>query len=39
MFTFENVVPGPYKVQGFADGTTIEKTATVGGSRIDVALR
>jgi hypothetical protein len=39
LFTFDNVVPGPYKVAGFADGKPIEKTIDVAGPRIDVTLR
>ena len=39
VFTFDNVVPGPYKVAGFADGKPIEKTVDVAGTHIDVVLR
>jgi plastocyanin len=38
-FTFDNVVPGPYKVAGFADGKPIEKTVEVAGPRVDVTLQ
>jgi hypothetical protein len=38
-FIFENVVPGKYKVCGFADGTPIDTTAEVSGSRVDIRLR
>ena len=37
-FTFENVVPGTYKVSGFADATPIEKAVEIAGARIDVSL-
>ena len=37
-FTFDNVVPGPYTVESFADGKPIEKTVEVAGARIDVRL-
>lgn len=37
-FTFDYVVPGPYKVASFADGKPIEKTVEVAGARIDVSL-
>ena len=39
LFTFDNVVPGPYKVAGFADGKPIEKNIDVAGTHIDVVLR
>lgn len=39
LFTFDNVVPGPYKLAGFADGKPIEKTIDVAGPRLDVTLR
>ena len=38
-FTFEGVVPGAYRVSGFADGTPIEQVVTVAGSRVEVVLR
>jgi plastocyanin len=38
-FIFENVVPGKYTVSGFAEGTPINTTAHVRGSRVDVHLR
>jgi hypothetical protein len=38
-FTFEHVVPGAYRVSGFADGAPIEKTVTVDGARAEVILR
>ena len=38
-FLFERVVPGSYKVSGFADGSPIEKLVDVAGARVDVALR
>ena len=39
LFTFDKVVPGPYKVAGFADGKPIEKTIDVAGAHVDVSLR
>jgi plastocyanin len=38
-FTFDNVVPGTYKVAGFADGKPIEKIVAIAGARTDVTLR
>ena len=38
-FTFEHVVPGPYKVSGFADGTPVDKTITSPATcRCQIAL-
>jgi hypothetical protein len=39
LFTFDNVVPGPYKVAGFADGKPIETNVHVADRNIDVVLR
>jgi plastocyanin len=38
-FTFDNVVPGTYKVAGFADAKPIEKTVEIAGARTNVTLR
>ena len=38
-FTFTDVVPGTYKVSGFADATPVEKTVAVAGARVDIILR
>ena len=38
-FTFEHVVPGTYKVSGFADATPVETMANVNGARAEVRLR
>jgi hypothetical protein len=38
-FTFEDVVPGPYTVAGFADGAPISKPVEISGARVDVSLR
>jgi plastocyanin len=37
-FTFHDVVPGTYKVAGFADGQRIEKSLDISGARVDVTL-
>jgi hypothetical protein len=37
-FTFEDVVPGTYRVAGFDEGTRVEKLVTVSGPHLDVTL-
>ena len=39
LFTFEQVVPGSYKVTGFADGSPIEKVVDIAGASVDVHLQ
>jgi plastocyanin len=38
-FTFDNVVPGTYKIAGFADGKPVEKTVEIVAARTNVSLR
>jgi hypothetical protein len=37
-FTFEDVVPGKYRVAGFDEGTRVEKLVHVSGAHVDVTL-
>ena len=37
-FTFENVVPGSYKLFGFEEGTRIEKIVEIAGARVDLSI-
>ena len=38
-FTFEHVVPGTYKVSGFANATPVEAIANVNAAHVEVRLR
>jgi Polysaccharide lyase family 4, domain II len=37
-FTFENVVPGSYKLFGFEAGARIEKIVEIAGARVDLSI-
>jgi len=37
-FTFENVVPGTYRLFGFEEGRRVEKTVDVAGERVELQI-